>query len=426
VLVPTCAPPRALWRRTRNDVALSFMFMTRRTIRASWPVVVAFTCSAMIACTRPDAGALPQADPTQGTAAGSPADSARLDSGRTRIAGGDVVTADTQGGNRGGAARGAGARGATDSTGKPAKPAPLPVNLLAVRTHRDTFSLRAAIRAGLKRIDTWPKGPTPAPGAIMPAKRIVAYYGNPLSKKMGVLGEYPVDEMLAKLDKEVAAWNAADPSTPVQPALHLVTVVAQGDPGRDGKYRLRMDTALINKVLGWAERKNALLFLDIQVAKSTVQEEIPRLLPYLMKPNVHLGLDPEFSMHYDKEGVAPGKKIGTMDAADINYAIRTLAKISADNKLPPKVLVVHRFTRPMVRNYQQIALDPHVQVVMNMDGWGQPWLKFDSYQAYEVTEPVQFTGFKIFYGNDSKKGDTVLTPAEVLNLVPRPMYIQYQ
>jgi hypothetical protein len=397
------------------------MLMTRRPIRASWPLVVAFTCSSAFACTRPDAGAIPSADPAQGSAAGAPADSTRPDSAQTRIAAGDVVPPDTQTGTRGAAP------GTPDSTKKPAaKPAPIPVNLLAVRTQRDSFSLRAAIRAGLKRIDSWPKGPTPAPGAIMPAKRIIAYYGNPLSKKMGVLGEYPVDEMLAKLDKEVAAWTKADPSTPVQPALHLVTVVAQGAPGRDGKYRLRMDSTLIAKVLSWAERKNALLFLDIQVAQSTLQEEIPRLIPWLMKPNVHLGIDPEFSMHYDRKGLKPGAKIGTMDAADINYAIKTLAKISSENKLPPKVLVVHRFTRPMVRNYQQIALDPFVQVVMNMDGWGQPWLKFDSYQAYEVSEPVQFTGFKIFYGNDSKKGDLVLTPAEVLNLVPRPMYIQYQ
>ncbi len=44
----------------------------------------------------------------------------------------------------------------------------------------------------------WPAGPAPLPGAIFPGKRIVAFYGNPLSKKMGVLGEYPVDEMLAQ------------------------------------------------------------------------------------------------------------------------------------------------------------------------------------------------------------------------------------
>ena len=122
----------------------------------------------------------------------------------------------------------------------------------------------------------WPSGPAALPGSILPAKRIIAFYGNPLSKKMGVLGEYPVDEMLAKLDAEVAEWKKADPSTPIQPALHLIAVVAQGAPGKDGMYRLRMPDTLIERVYQWAQRKHALLFLDIQVGRSTVQAELPR------------------------------------------------------------------------------------------------------------------------------------------------------
>ena len=47
----------------------------------------------------------------------------------------------------------------------------------------------------------WPiTTPSPLPGAILPAKRIVAFYGNPLSKRMGILGELPPDDMLARLD----------------------------------------------------------------------------------------------------------------------------------------------------------------------------------------------------------------------------------
>jgi hypothetical protein len=80
----------------------------------------------------------------------------------------------------------------------------------------------------------------------------------------------------------------------------------------------------------------------------------------------------------------------------------------------------------MVTNASKIVLDPYVQIVMHMDGWGAPYLKFDSYRDYVQAEPVQFAGFKIFYHNDSKRGHAVLTPAEVLALVPAPVYIQYQ
>ena len=58
----------------------------------------------------------------------------------------------------------------------------------------------------------------------------------------------------------------------------------------------------------------------------------------------------------------------------------------------------------MLQNADKIKLDPRVQVVINMDGWGQPWLKFDTYATCEASEPVQFTGFKLFFHNDTKTG----------------------
>ena len=270
----------------------------------------------------------------------------------------------------------------------------------------------------------WPvKSPDPLPGAILPAKRIVAFYGNPLSKRMGILGELPPNEMLAKLDREVAAWNAADPSTPVQPALHMIAVVASDDPGKSGKYRTRMDSALIEQVYGWAQRRNALLFLDLQVGQGTLQEELPRLKNFLKRPGVHLGIDPEFSM---KHGEKPGTKIGTFDAADVNYASRFLQELVTTESLPPKVLVVHRFTRDMLTGYKRIVLNPRVQIVIDMDGWGPEWMKQDSYRAYIHRYPVEYTGFKLFYKNDRKKGGSLMSPLSVLAPNPKPFYIQYQ
>jgi hypothetical protein len=270
----------------------------------------------------------------------------------------------------------------------------------------------------------WPvNGPAPLSGSILPAKRIVAFYGNPLSKRMGILGALPHERVLAKLDTVVESWQNADTTTPVQPALHLIAVVAQGSPGRDGKYRARMPDEVIDRVLTWAETRDALVFLDLQVGKSTLKDELPRLTKYLSMPNVHLAIDPEFSM---KRGGVPGDRMGTYDAVDINYASSFLAELVTQHNLPPKVLVVHRFTRPMVTNASKIVLDPRVQIVMHMDGWGWPSRKKESYRRYIYEEPVQFTGFKLFYRNDTKYGHPLMTPAEILNLEPKPLYIQYQ
>jgi len=173
----------------------------------------------------------------------------------------------------------------------------------------------------------WPvKTAYPLGGAILPFKRIVAYYGNFYTAGMGVLGEQPTDKMLYKLQNEVKKWRQADTLTPVQPALHYVAVTAQRSKGKDRKYRLRMPFDQIDKALQLAQKINAIVFLDIQVGHSTVQQEIP------------------------------AKKI-------------------------------------------------------------------DSYQAWITNQPVQFTGFKLFYKQDAQG---LMQPADILKLYPMPIYIQYQ
>ena len=181
----------------------------------------------------------------------------------------------------------------------------------------------------------WPvKCPPPLPGSILPQKRIVAYYGNPLSKKMGALGEFPKDEMLRRLKGEVARWEKADPSLPVQPALHLIAVVAQGEPGKAGKYRMIMPDKIVNQVYGWAKEANAILFIDIQTGHDDIRTILPRFEWLLKNPDVHLGIDPEFNLI--KSGKKPGTKIGTYDAADINYASGYLQDLVKKYNLPPE------------------------------------------------------------------------------------------
>ena len=141
-------------------------------------------------------------------------------------------------------------------------------------------------------------------------------------------------------------------------------------------------------------------------------------------PNVHIGIDAEFAM---KSAHVPGQAGGVYDAADINYVTNYMAKIVRENNLPPKILVVHRFTQGGVTNYKNIKTIPEVQIVMHMDGWGEPARKVNTYKTYIHREPVQFTGFKIFYKNDVIRSKArLMTPEELLNLKPRPVYIQYQ
>ena len=271
----------------------------------------------------------------------------------------------------------------------------------------------------------WPvKYPEPLTGSILPGKRIIAYYGNPRSKLMGVLGQYPRNEMLARLKKEVEKWEKADPAHEVQPALHLIAVVAQNTPGAAKKYRSIMPNELIEEVYNWAKEANAIMFIDIQAGHDDIRDLLPRFEWILKNPDVHLAIDPEFYMISSEK--VPGTVIGTIDAGDINYASNYLRTLVKKYNLPPKVFVVHRFTRNMVTNANKITLSPEVTIVMHMDGWGAPALKRATYRDVIIREPVQFTGFKIFHHNDTKNGDPLMTPEQILRLVPTPLYIQYQ
>jgi hypothetical protein len=272
--------------------------------------------------------------------------------------------------------------------------------------------------------EKWPVyGAVPPAGALLPYHRIVAYYGNLYTPAMGILGMQPESEMLTKLKEETARWQQADTMLPVLPALHYIAVTAQTDPGPSGKYRMRMPPEQLEKVVALAYQEKTLLFLDVQVGLSTLQDELPLLETYLRLPEAHLGIDPEYSM---KNHHVPSSRIGTFDAADINYAITFLSGIVKKYKLPPKILVVHRFTQAMLTNYKDIKKIPEVQVVINMDGFGSPAKKIDSYTGFVAREPVQYTGFKIFYKVDSQTGKRLMAPAEVLALHPSPVYIQYQ
>jgi hypothetical protein len=258
-----------------------------------------------------------------------------------------------------------------------------------------------------------------AEGPVLPGYRVLSYYGNPLSTGMGILGEVPLPEMLERFRQTLQAYAAADPARPVVGALELIATVAQGMPGPRDLYRLQMEDEVIDQVAGWAESDGYLLILDVQPGRSTFETEVPVLLPYLKRPYVHLALDPEFAM---RPGKRPGEEIGTVDAATVNKMIQLLSELVEQENLPPKLLIVHRFTELMVTNVSAIKPTPQVQVVVTMDGFGPPAAKLSKYEWLVRDQMVQFSGFKLFYRQDSP----LLTPREVIDLDPSPSIIIYQ
>jgi hypothetical protein len=254
---------------------------------------------------------------------------------------------------------------------------------------------------------------------LLPGHRIVAFYGNPTSTRMGILGALRPQEMLLRVKQQAEEYARADPLTPVLPALDLVAVVAGRDPGPDGMYRQRMSFPLVQEVHSWTEPDSLLLFLDIQAGRSPVVSEVLHYIEFLKEPRVHLALDPEWAMGPD---LIPAEETGSLDAEDVNRVIDILSDLVREEHLPPKILVVHRFTEGMLRGYDRIRPNPAVQVVINMDGFGPPQLKTHSYREFVASQLVQFTGFKLFYELDRP----LMDPQSVLALTPPPLLIVYQ
>ncbi len=313
-----------------------------------------------------------------------------------------------------------------DSTKKPGTAAEVAVE----KTNTIDTALYDKLQTHLANGDTtgrWPvKHEYPVAGAVLPFNRIIAYYGNLYSNRMGALGKWPKKEMMQRLLQEVKEWNEADTVIKSIPALHYICVTAQGAPGKDNKYRYRMPLGQIDTILNWAKEINAIVFVDIQAAWSTLGVEVPLLEKYLSMPNVHLGVDPEFNLAYKQK--RPGSVVGSIDAKEVNEITDYLAGLVRKNNIPPKIFMIHRFTQGMVTNADKIKLQPEIQIVMDMDGWGNPAKKKSTYYSWINPQPVQFTGFKLFYVNDTEKSGEkeMMSKAEVLKLRPIPVYIQYQ
>lgn len=260
--------------------------------------------------------------------------------------------------------------------------------------------------------------PPPA-NALLPKYRILAYYGHPGSSSMGILGEFNKDDLLAKLKDQAAAYEEADPTRPVMPAFELIASVAQPDPGNDGTYLLHTGPQILDEYADFTAQHGIQLILDVQIGRSSVADEIEAVRPWLERPNVQLALDPEFAM---AEGEIPGNTIGGIDASDVAYAQRTLAKLAADKGLPPKILIVHQFFESMIRNRGELKPVPGVQLVIDVDGFGQPSDKTAVYNQFNGDGHVQFDGIKLFY----KQDDPLMTPQDVLALRPAPDVVIYQ
>jgi hypothetical protein len=273
--------------------------------------------------------------------------------------------------------------------------------------------------------ETVAASPTTAPSQpvtgdyLLPTNRILSYYGFPGEPNMGVLGEYDMPTLLEKIKAQAADYEAID-DRPYKLAFEVIASVAQQWAGEDGDYLAYIGQDQLQEYIDFTAANDLLLILDVQFGHKTVQDEIAAMEPYLKYPHVQLALDPEFAVGGDD---VPGSVIGSIDAADVTYAQNELARISAENGIPPKLLIVHQFNYASISNPDQIQQVDGVQLVLEVDGFGTPDEKRSTYAVLTEGGFFEFHGFKLWYNGQD---DPIMTPDEVLALEPQPDLIIYQ
>jgi hypothetical protein len=273
-------------------------------------------------------------------------------------------------------------------------------------------------KAGARRIADEPET---SQLPVLANNQVLAFYGHPFSKKMGILGEYSKED-LARLVKGYAKLydDANGDDMGVVPAYYLI----YGTCWPGGEIGYLKDSVVVDYI-DYAASQGMLVFVDHQIGKYPVDQAVKRLLPFLKYPNVHLALDPEWRT------TLPMQEIGSITADEVNMAQDMIRDYMNAEGIPgTRMLVVHQFRTSMIQGRDRVKADKdRVLLVHTADGFGPPQLKKNTYALNALASNMPLKGFKLFFKTTVPGAGydlPLLTPPEVLSLNPKPMLIIYQ
>ncbi|MBO9532468.1 MAG: hypothetical protein J7513_05800 [Solirubrobacteraceae bacterium] len=256
---------------------------------------------------------------------------------------------------------------------------------------------------------------------LPPESRIVGFAGAPQSPELGILGDIGLERGADRLAIQSRPYQRK--TRPVTRIFDLIATVADAHEGRSGLYRTRQKPATIERWLRAARRNDALLMLDIQPGGSNFVDETRALYRWLKEPDVHLALDPEWRM---RPGVAPGSEIGYVSHGELQVTLDRVAGLIKRAQLPPKLVVVHRFTDGMIKDLAKVKVPKGIIGVISIDGVGVKAEKIATYKRIAPHLPKPWRpGFKLFFQEDAAAGG-LMSGKQVMALQPRPSVVLYE
>lgn len=260
----------------------------------------------------------------------------------------------------------------------------------------------------------------PPPGGVYDREALyVALYGFPGSTVLGALGEQDAPASVRRAQE--VAQPYADFGRTVVPTFEILASVASSQAGADGDFSNEFDPSRFEAHLDTAAAANMHVVFDLQTGRSRFPDQAREYEPLWLLPHTSIALDPEWRVGpTERPG---GGFIGSVDAAEVNETIDYIDGLIRQHGLPPKMCIVHQFDPSMITNKTQIRGTDHVQVVIQMDGFGTLAMKRGSWRRTVADLPSgAFAGWKNFYDEDQPTP----TAAETMANEPQPRFVSYQ
>jgi hypothetical protein len=257
---------------------------------------------------------------------------------------------------------------------------------------------------------------------VLPGKTYVALYGTPGSGALGVLGEQPEAETVARAEELAAAYRELT-DEPVVPTLEIIATIASSEAGPDGNYSTERGVEELRPLVELAGEHGMYVVLDLQPGRTDFVTQARAYEELLRLPHVGLALDPEWRLG---EGEVHLVQIGQVDVAEVNEVVTYLADLTREHDLPQKALVLHQFQARMIPGVNDVDRSrTELAVLIHVDGQGAQPDKQATWRALRADAPdVEHWGWKNFYDEDVPGP---LSPEETMTLVePTPDFISYQ
>jgi hypothetical protein len=221
--------------------------------------------------------------------------------------------------------------------------------------------------------------------------------------------------------EEVAGSYQELVDEPVVPAFEIITTVASSGPGPERDYSRRTPIDRLRQWVDAAGEAGMYVVLDLQPGRTDFLTQAKEYEQLLVEPHVGLALDPEWRLGPNQRHL---EQIGSVRASEVNQVVEWLAGLTAEHRLPQKLLVLHQFTLQMIEDRAEVETGrDELAVLIHADGFGSRAEKLNTWRALHIDPPPEvWWGWKNFYDEDRP----TFTPAQTVDVSPSPVFISYQ